>query len=362
MKQPISIKILRRLWQGLLSLIGVGALVVVVAWLAGTFETKIEPGQQPPAKRKLGDAATDTVRNVSKPSVQESVGTLKAKSRTAISSKVLATIQTVLVAAGDEVAVGEVLVHLDSGEYEARLRQAEQVLAAVEATRQEAELDFARFESLVEKNAASRSDYDKSVGRLRVAEADVARAKQAVTESQVLLSYTTLRAPNAGRIVDRLAEPGDTASPGVPLLVVYDASTLRLEAPVPAHLALQMKSGQTLQVYMDALEKSFHGTIDEIVPQADAPSRSFLVKANLPSSPTLYEGMFGRLRIPTGIRNHLCLAADAIQTVGQLQFVDVVQDDNTLQRRYIRTGREGEPGRIEVLSGLDAGERVVMRK
>jgi multidrug efflux pump subunit AcrA (membrane-fusion protein) len=123
-----------------------------------------------------------------------------------------------------------------------------------------------------------------------------------------------------------------------------------------------MSVGQKLQVYIDALEQLFDVTVDEIVPKADAPSRSFLVKTTLPTADHLYEGMFGRLRVPMGNRSHLCVAEAAIQKVGQLEHVDVVLDDGTLQRRYIRTGRVGQPGRVEVLSGLEAGERVVLRR
>jgi membrane fusion protein, multidrug efflux system len=71
--------------------------------------------------------------------------------------------------------------------------------------------------------------------------------------------------------------------------------------------------------------------------------------------------MFGRLLIPAGQRRHLCLTTAAIQEVGQLQFVEVVRGDQTLDRRMIRVGRLGMPGRVEVLSGLRAGERVVCR-
>ena len=75
----------------------------------------------------------------------------------------------------------------------------------------------------------------------------------------------------------------------------------------------------------------------------------------------LYEGMFGRLLIPAGQRRHLCLATDAIQQIGQLEFVNVVRPDQTLERRLIKTGRLGMPGRVEVLSGLSAGETVVLQ-
>lgn len=86
------------------------------------------------------------------------------------------------------------------------------------------------------------------------------------------------------------------------------------------------------------------------------------MKSTLPRTGDLYEGTFGRLLIPAGRRRHLCLATDAIQDIGQLQFVEVVREDDSLDRRMIRTGRDGMPGRVEVLSGLQAGERVVLRR
>jgi multidrug efflux pump subunit AcrA (membrane-fusion protein) len=121
-----------------------------------------------------------------------------------------------------------------------------------------------------------------------------------------------------------------------------------------------LHSGDKLNVYVDAIDQVFEATVDEIVPQADAPSRSFLVKASVPKSPDLYEGMFGRLQIPAGQRRHLCLATDAIVRVGQLEFVDVVLPSGEIERRLIKTGRMGMPKRQEVLSGLEADERVIL--
>jgi RND family efflux transporter MFP subunit len=196
---------------------------------------------------------------------------------------------------------------------------------------------------------------------LDVSSAEESRAEQAVNEGKAMLSYATIKAPRGGRIVDRLAEPGDTSRPGEPILVLYDATSLRLEAPVLEQLAVKLRAGDKLDVYIDALEREVESTIDEIVPQADAPSRSFLVKASIPRSDDLFEGMFGRLRIPAGQRRHLCLATDAIHKVGQLEFVEVVTSDEQIERRFIKTGRLGMPGRIEVLSGLRVGERVVIK-
>lgn len=345
-----------------LTVVGLTTLVVIIAWLSGMFETKVAPGWTERGLQKLADQPTALVHEVEKSYVEEAVGALKASSRTVVSAKVLATIDDILVSAGDQVQVGQMLIRLEGKEFQSRLEQARQALEAATANREEAEKQFTRMESLAERNAASRAEFDKAARDVQVTLAEEARAAQAVTEAEVLLSYTTIEASKNGRIVDRLAEPGDVAQPGMPLLVLYDATSLRLETPVMEHLAIQLREGQQLDVFIDALNKRFQATIDEIVPQADAPSRSFLVKTSLPKSEDLYEGMFGRLLIPAGERRHLCLQTDAIVRQGQLEFVDVVLPDQTIERRLIKTGQLGMPGRQEVLSGVQPGERVILQR
>ncbi|NIL97265.1 MAG: efflux RND transporter periplasmic adaptor subunit [Planctomycetales bacterium] len=344
---------------------GLLVLVLVIAWLAGFFTTKIEPTTGPPADRPvrlLAGQATDTVQEIDQQTFVEAVGSLRSASRTVISSKLLATILQIAVTAGDEVVANQVLVQLDTEEAVARLRQAEESRQAAQAARSQAEADFQRAENLrrADPGAIAQQEYDSKQARLQIATAQLRRAQQAVTEATVLISYGTIRAPQAGRIVDRLAEPGDMAKPGEPLLVVYDALSLRLEAPVMESLAGKLQLGQKLSVHIDALARDFQATVDEIVPQATA-ARSFLVKAKLPRTNNLYEGMFGRLKVPTGTRRHLCLNENAIYRIGQLECVDTVGPGDVLQRRLIKTGHQQKPGRVEVLSGLRAGERVVLR-
>lgn len=341
--------------------VGLSGLIGVIAWLGGAFTEKIKPGRADVvAPRLLTDQDTDVVHEVTKDYIEEAVGTLRAASRTEVSAKVLATIRELTVSAGDLVAEGDVLVRLDQEELQSRVQQAEQALLGATASAKNAQTAFDRMQQLKERNVASQSEYDAAVAQRDVTQAEEARAKQAVEEATIILSYAEITAPKSGRVVDRLAEPGDMARPGEPLLVIYDAASLRLEAPVLEKLAVQLHVGDRMSVYVDALDRKVDATIDQIVPQADAPSRSFLVKATIPRADDLYEGMFGRLLIPAGQRRHLCLATDAVREVGQLQFVDVVRKDNTLERRMIRTGRAGLPGRLEVLSGVKAGERVVL--
>lgn len=341
-------------------ILGLAGLALVIAWISGVFEEKIPPGETGQIARRLEDQPTDVVHEVTKDYIEEAVGTLKAASRSVISAKILATIEEIHVSAGDFVDEGDLLVTLNTRELDARLSQAREVLAGAQAATREAEGDFERNKRLAEANAISRREFDESDRRLKVASANERRAQQAINEAEVLLSYSKITAPKAGRIVDRTAEPGDTAQPGKPILTLYDSQSLRLETPVLEQLAVKLQVGQKLNVRVDSVNRDFIATIDEIVPQADAASRSFLVKASLPRSEDLYEGMYGRLQIPAGSRRHLCLATSSIRRIGQLEFVDVVLSDGSLQRRLIKTGRLGMPNRIEVLSGLEADDQVVL--
>jgi len=348
-------------------LVVMAVLALVIAWLAGLFDRKIEPSETV----EIGQTATmeenapvDQVHEVVKEYHEEAVGTLKAATRTEIAARVMAPIEEVFVNAGDMVEQGELLVTLDRRAVESRLSQAQSALEAAKVSMRQAEADYERDSRLFEKNAVSKRQFEHSRTALDVARAEVERAEEMVAEARVSLSYTEIEAPQAGTIVDRLAEPGDTARPGVPLLVLYDPGSLRLEVPVMENLAVKLKKGDVLTVRIEALDREVEAVVDEIVPQAVAASRSFLVKMALPRSEGLFEGMFGRLIIPAGTRRHLCLATAAIQTVGQNKFVYVVQDEDdsrrSLQRRFITTGRIGMPGRVEVLSGLEAGDRVLL--
>jgi membrane fusion protein, multidrug efflux system len=272
----------------------------------------------------------------------------------------MATIAEIPVVAGQEVRRGEVLIQLDAQEYARREEQARQALAAATSAEELAEQDFQRVQRLVQQNVVSQAEFDSAASRVSITRAERLRAEQVVAEAEILLSYQTIQAPKDGRIVDRYAEPGDVAQPGLPLLSMYDASSLRLETPVMEHLATQLRVGETLMARIDSLGRDVEATIREIVPQADAASRSFLVKSSLEFSPDLYEGMFGRLRIPGGERRHLCLNTDAIVKIGQLEYVDVLLESGAVERRLIRTGEFGVPGRQEVLSGVTAGDRVLL--
>jgi multidrug efflux pump subunit AcrA (membrane-fusion protein) len=117
-----------------------------------------------------------------------------------------------------------------------------------------------------------------------------------------------------------------------------------------------LRIGATCRVRIDALKRDLDGTLLEIVPSSDPASRTVTARVTLPSLPTLFPGLFGRLLIPVGERLRLTVPDAAILRVGQLAMVDLVVG-GALQRRSVQLGA-GDAGETEILSGLASGDRV----
>ena len=137
-----------------------------------------------------------------------------------------------------------------------------------------------------------------------VADASAAAAK-------TLVGYTKVTAPFNGVITRKYADVGDLASPGKSLLEMEDSSALRLEADVPDALVDKISLGDRLPVRVGTLETNLEGVVSEIAPSSDSNSRTFLVKLDLPSTPGLRAGQFGRAAVPVGKTSALRVPASA---------------------------------------------------
>ena len=352
-------KLLKAARTGALWLGGAVLLGSVLALLAGFFEDKIQPGRAETASPAAPDfAGFATVRAIDEPVVERSPGTVSAAREALISPRIMATIAGIEVSAGASVSRGQVLARLDSRDLAAREQQARQTLEAARARLTEARREHDRVRSLAEQNVVPRAQLDSAEAAFDTAQAEVRRAEQAVDESRVGAGHAVIEAPFAGRVVDRYAEPGDTAMPGIPILKLYDPARIRLEAHVRESLAARLRPGMELAVHVDALTTTVTGRVEELVPQAEPGSRSMLVKVALPAREDLYPGMFGRLLIPWGTERRHYVPASAIREVGQYAFVWVVPEDGRPTRRHVRLGEASPEGLREVLSGLDEGERI----
>jgi len=348
---------LNRVW-GVVAAFTVLGLVLVN--MAGVFHPKIDPDSTVTEAPPLTGQVV-TVAAVSETVFEQATGTVQAKDETVISARITATISKVNVRAGDRISRGDILVELDARESAAQVAQQRQIVSVAQARLTQARSDHQRVQNIfkAEPDAISRTDVDAAVATLRAAEAELGRARRAVEQASTSSSYAIIHAPIDGTVIDRYADPGDTATPGTPLMRLYNPRLLRLEANVRESLATKLVKGAELRVHIDALAADLSGTVDEIVPSADPGSRSFLVKISLPENEFLFPGMFGRLRIPSAEAERYYVPEAAVRRMGQLEFV-LTPGTQGAVRRYVRTGIRASDDRIEILSGLEPGEQVLV--
>ena len=284
------------------------------------------------------------VEKKARPANEEVVGTVRAKLRAALEAKVSARIEALLVAPGQTVKAGELLAQLDAREIQAKLDQSL-------ALRDQAARDLARARDLMEKKITTQADFDSVQARERV-------ATGSVREMETMLGYTKLVAPFEGIVTRKLADVGDLAAPGKPILEMEDPRALRFEADVPEALIGSVKLGAKLPVRVSAAVAPIEGTVVEMAPVADAASRTFLVRLDLPTAEGTRSGQFGRVWVATGESRTIRVPGAALITRGQIEAVFVAEKQHA-QLRLVRTGKRAD-GEVEVLSGLNSGESVVI--
>lgn len=375
--------------------------LLAMAWLAvagcADGEERPRARPEPPLVR---DVRVETVGRQSVPDRIEAVGTVRARTQTVLSSKIVATIVGVHVVEGQRVRARDLVVTLDDRELlaqreraEAGLSEARQALEeadraiqaakrAVEggrAQRELAEATLRRYQALLDRRSVAPQEYDEVAARARSAAAEVARleetrasllarrhqalariarAEAEVRAATIALGYARIQAPLDGVVVAKPAEVGGLAAPGV-ALVTIDEERYRLEAVVTESEMGRIGPGGTAVVSVDALGLELPGTVSEIVPAADPASRTFVVKLDLPRRRGLRSGLFGRAGFAVGRREMLTVPRPAVVERGQLQSVYVIGPDGTARMRLVKTGRlVGD--RVEILAGLAAGERVAV--
>lgn len=316
------------------------SLLLLALVMGGCHQASTPP---PPAALPPVEVGTVQARWETRPTFEEVVGSVQSRQRAEMEAKVSARIERLPVVPGQRVAQGDLLAQLDDRELRARLLQAE-------ATLDQAQKDLQRFTALVKDGTITQAEFDQVEARARIAEA-------VKIEAETLLGYTRITAPFDGVITRKVAEVGDLALPGRPLLVMENPNALRLDADVPEALIGGVRSGAELSVTVASVPHPIPGRVSEIAPAADAQSLTFRVKLDLPAMDGLRLGQFGRVAVPVEDTSALRVPASAVLLRGQMEMVFVV-DEGRAAMRLVKTGRRfGDE--VELLSGVEAGELLV---
>ena len=302
------------------------------------------PGGTPVTAGPVVEAAAHLVASSAGSVRYEAAGTVRAVRRVELATRLMGTIETVRVRAGDRVRAGQLLLTLEAGSPEAGLAQARAGLDLATRT-------LRRMERLYADSAVPEAQLD-------AARSAHAQAEGQVRAAQVEVGYAGLHAPFAGVVTARLAEPGDLAAPGQPLLVIEDAGAREIVVGVPDDLLGGIRIGLVVPVRIGAGERRVDARVIAVVPVSDPGSRTAEVRLTAPAG--LPSGASAVAEFPVGSAGGLRVPAGALVRRGQLVGVFVFAADSTVRLRWIRIGRV-EGGTADVLAGLEDGDLVALR-
>ncbi|WP_313056069.1 efflux RND transporter periplasmic adaptor subunit [Pseudomonas lopnurensis] len=337
-----------------------GAVIVVVLILAALkFHSIYQQIQQFKAPPPAIGVEAQTARRLDWQSRLPAIGTLKASQGIDLSVEIAGTISAVQFRSGEQVARGQPIVLLDSEVEQASLASAEADLAL-------ARLEFQRARSLLERQALSRSEYDRLNAQLQKADASVAQLRASLAKKRVL-------APFAGTIGIRQVDVGDFVAAGTPIATLQDLSMLYVDFFLAEQHVPLLALGQRVQLQVAAYPgERFEGVISALNPKVETTTRNVQVRAEL-SNPDgrLLPGMFADLQVLLPTRTGqvvvpetaitYTLYGNSVLLVSEGAAPEGVTSDGpylVVERRFVTTG-ERRDGLVLILDGLEGGERVI---
>ena len=347
--------------------------ILLIAALAAGCSKGHEAGKAENTPVVVKGVSLEVVKSVAAPELLEVVGTVRARTSAVVSTRIPGTVSVLKVREGDRVHKGQLLAQLDAQENQANaamatagIEEARRGLDEALSRKKLADTTFDRYQILYSERAISRQEFDVRQTEKDIAAQGVARANSRLQQAQAgakaattMSDYTRITAPISGIIISKQADLGATVFPGQPLMTIDDDGSYQLELALPENIATRVKPGSPVQVTLDAIEHSFVAKIAEIVPAADPGSRTFVAKIAL-NQKGLKSGMFGRGAVSFGTTiNSITVPKKAIVEHGALVSVWALGKENTAHMRIVKVGRDtGE--RVEILSGLSEGDRIVV--
>jgi multidrug efflux pump subunit AcrA (membrane-fusion protein) len=357
-------------------------LIAAVIFLTACGSNEKRPAEAGPV---VSGVQTEVVHLESAPLLYQAVGTVHSANTAVLAAQLAGTVREMRVQAGDHVRRGQLLAVLDDRGAQAQVQGAnagvneaiqgeaevDQALKAATADRQFAEATLTRYKNLLAKNSLSRQEYDGADDRYQAALANerameaqkqqvAARQQQARSQqvsAQTYLSYARVLSPVDGIVTAKSVDAGTVVMPGTPLLTVEDTARYRLEASLPEEYLAYATAGTAVSVMTG--HGPFDGRVAEVVPAADATSHTFLVKIDLPQACDCRSGEYGQASFSIGETKSLAVPSSALVEHGELQGIFVLAADGRVEYRLVKTGKTFG-NRVEILSGLAAGEKVAI--
>ena len=278
----------------------------------------------------------------------EALGTALANESVVITPTLEERVVAIFFEDGDTVDKDQILVKLDDSE-------ARYLLAEASATLREQQKQFERIRQLAKTNATSRSRLDEEQGLL-----EIARAKVAHLNAQ-LRDYT-IQAPFAGVLGTRRISNGAVVDSNTVITTLDDTSVIKLDFTIPEAYLAVLRNGMDITAQSPAYpDRNFNGTVTAISSRVDPETRTLTIRAHIPNPDRLLKpGMLLTVELIKDRTRSLVIPEEAVILERDKKFALVVTAQNTVAKLEIVTGRRS-PGKVEVISGLNAGQRVIIK-
>jgi len=246
--------------------------------------------------------------------------------------------------AGQRVKQGEVLMRLDA-------REAAEGAAGSQAQYLQAKAQYERSKNLHAQKFISQAALDQAEATFKAAQANAGA-------SGATLSHATVTAPISGIVAQRHTELGEMASPGKPLITVFDPKGLRVTASVPQYKLAEVRKASRAKVEFPEIGVWVDAAKVEVLPTADARTHAVTARVYLPDDlQNVIPGMFARVHFITGVAKKLTVPAAAVVRRGEVSALYVLGEGGP-RLRQVRLGEAVAGGDLEVLAGLSAGEKI----
>ena len=331
------------------------ALTLVLGLLPGCERHAAE---SPKAETRTVQAVTAQVQLTALPVYHAAPATIVSEQRVEVASRLMGYLRDIAVVEGQAVARGQRLFTVDPLDVQGQVEQSRLAVRQAEDAYQDAKTDYERFGNLLKEEVVSRQQYEKMKLQHDTAATRLAQAQAGLATASGQLRYATVTAPMAGVVTRKMADAGDLANPGQPVLVLENPARLQVETQVPQAVLATLKPGQSVMVEVDALDKPVQAKVARLSPAADPVSRTFQVKLDLQAA-GLKSGAYARALFPLAERQALLVPASALVNRAGIQGLFVVGQDGIAQFRMVRGGA-AKDGQVEIQAGLEPGERIVV--
>ena len=328
--------------------------LAAVAVIAGCGRVH-QPPTQHPVPPSLPNVIVQPERT---PAERKLDGIIEAVNQGTVAAQTSGRVEAILYDVDDFVPAGAVIIRLRATEQRAGLLQAEAALREATAREAEAQTRYQRMADMYDRKVVPKATLDEVAANREAAVARLAAARAALQSAKEGVAYTEVRAPYAGVVTKRLVQVGETVSPGTPLMSGISLQYLRVTVDIPQSIVEQVRRIKKGAVYVEG--RRIEATKVMVFPEAAAPSSTFRARLELPENATdLYPGMFVKVGFVTGEVDRTLVPARSLVERSEVTAVYVVDAGGRTTMRQVRVGDRFDD-RVEILSGLAAGERVAL--